>query len=301
MKMGKVCLLFTFVCIFLIGCGKGTGQSLGDENEWEPGQGDIPNHVGSEQLMDQAFSEKIANNLFNYSSLYDTEDYQSQTGKWFLINGSGVFGYGITGGTKKAGDELFVSLIPHDSKGVQLKRDVRIQLKMFSPEEEETVIDEVVYVDTVYSDNPIYENTLPEEENVYYIVSAEIMDSQGKVEDTLLSMIYVPKEELNASLTIEKEVYDSNEKEAKLTLKNYGPSILFLGKHFTIEKKVGDTWRIVPLDLAFEDIGLYVSLGKEFEQKVDISKLNEGEYRVVKEIRVEGMELTKTLAAEFTK
>src|SRR5690606_20759194 len=109
------------------------------------------------------------------------------------------------------------------------------------------LVEENVYFEKIDGEKIIYTGLLPNEENVSYILSVEIM-KDNQVEDTRISFIYVPAKEMNASLSTDKTVYDKSNTSATLKLENYGPTFLTFGKAYTVEKKVNDKWRIVPLD-----------------------------------------------------
>ncbi|MBU9722422.1 MULTISPECIES: immunoglobulin-like domain-containing protein [Bacillaceae] len=299
---------FTMLLI-IVGCGEGgasklsTHDSVPSETEWEEGQGELKSRAGTAEVDpdDAVTDEAIPIGEFPHYFWEGTE-YEEPTGTWFLNNGEGFFGYGLTGGTQEAGAELFVSLFGHNPDGEILERDVRVQLTERdngSNEKIELVYEEIVYVEKVEEETVIFTNVLPEKENVTYFLSAEILNENGEVEDTQVAAIYVPKPEINAELTTEQVEFSTSDSELTLILENYGPTHLFLGTYYTIEKKVDNTWKVVPLHADFEDIGIVLQVGDTYEQSVNISGLNEGLYRVVKEIGADGLDLREVLATEF--
>ncbi|MDG5790015.1 hypothetical protein QA612_21395 [Evansella sp. AB-P1] len=64
------------------------------------------------------------------------------------------------------------------------------------------------------------------------MTSAEIINDAGEVEDTRLSLFYLPQQEINAAMKTDQESYSSNE--ATLKVENAGPSSLFFGHHYKI-------------------------------------------------------------------
>jgi len=135
--------------------------------------------------------------------------------------------------------------------------------------------------------------------NAVYALGAAILDERGTPEDTRASLILVPEPEINASVRLDRTVYADADDKAVLTLTNAGPTVLVFGTDYRIEKKVDKEWRVVPLDLMFDSTGLKLRPGGQHELHVDIGRLGPGEYRVVKAIWAEGLDLTAELAAEF--
>ncbi len=283
-------LIIGWIWLLLSGCAGGL------EKNWALGKGDLPSSVGDmSRIHGASVQASHADNLAELTG------YGPMTGKWFLHNGQGKFGYGITTGSVKAGDEVYVKLISTAGE-IKLDRDVRIQLSEIKSgwKDRELIVEEIVHVNTVNNDETIFMAKLPETENAAYILSAEILDDAGNAEDTLIGWVYAPKQEINASLTLDRESYARSDQQAVLSVNNAGPTVLFLGTYYTIEKQVGDAWRVVPLkNVAFNDIGIILQPGDAYEQIADISQLKKGQYRIVKEVRADGTELTAELAAQF--
>lgn len=301
-KLGMIIILASLL-LLTAGCGQVSDSGLENESDWETGQGELPDRIGDKHEPDKAVTDAPSQRLYNYSGdLWEETEYSAPTGRWFFHQGEGLLGYGLSTGTQKSGDEFYVDLFAHKENGQRMEREMRIQLteREGSNEKKELILEEIVHVETVRGDERIYSGFLPETENVSYILSAEILNEEGEVEDTRVSFIYVPVQEMNTALSTEQDAYNTTDSKATLILDNYGPTILSFATYYTIEKKVNDTWRVVPLEIAFQEIGLFLAIGEQYEQTVDLGELNEGEYRVTKEIRADGLDLTVTLATEFT-
>lgn len=298
-------LMVVVLLLLTTGCAIDSTNSqpkLTDMKVWPQGQGELPNRIGS------ALEEPIAGSSqwMNATWVMDEEiwnktGYALPTGRWFFHNGEGSLGYGLTSGTQKAGDPLVVSLIGHLDNGDRVDRDVRIQLTEIDivSEEKQLVTEAGIHVEMVTKEQQIFSSLLPEDENKSYILSVEMLDEDGMVEDTRVSFIYVPKQEINAALSTDSAVYERTDSEAILILDNDGPTHLTFGTYYTIEKKINGAWHIVPLNTEFKDIGLMLHAGSQHEQTVPISDLNEGEYRIIKEFRADGLDLSGVLATEF--
>jgi hypothetical protein len=299
--------VYTFILLLTIvtltACGKSSQPNTNAATNWEIGHGDLSNSIGNKSTVNYGATELLEQGFYNEDfDLWNKLGFNTPTGTWFMHNGSGLFGYGLTVGTQAAGSEVFVRLFGHNDNGEKLDRDVRIKLTEIveSLDDREMISEEIVHADTVSSDEVIFNSNLPEKENATYVLSAEILNKEGEVEDTRISTIYVPKQEMNAALSTDKKLYQNDDKEAMLTLSNYGPTFLMLGKSYIVEKKVNEEWRMVPLELAFEDIGIILPVGDNYEQTVDLSSLDPGEYRFVKDFHVDGLDLSATLATEFS-
>lgn len=289
-------LVFVLLASLIVpGCTKGP---YGDERKWSPGPGALPDRIGTAQpQQDRDFPS-----LWQQDALPDKAGLAKSTGMWFFDNGVGRLGYGLTTGVKGAGDELAVTLFAHEEGGVQMDRLVRIRLiaRTMDLAVQEEILQEEVQVGTVHGEQRIYTGVLPDEENVLYSFSAEVLDEAGRVEDARNTLIYVPKPELNVVLKTSQSRYVTGEGEGKLVLVNEGPTVLLMGTDYRIEKKLGDSWRIVPLDMAFADIALYLLPGQSHEDTFDLSHLDAGTYRVIKSFFADGFpDLSGTLAAEF--
>lgn len=272
---------------------------LTDEHNWTIGHGELSSFIGDPEaertldIAEWAFLEG--------RDLAEQLGHEPFTGRWFLHNGAGKFGYGISSGTKNIGDEAYVSFIA-SIQPVQVERDVRIQLKQQMNRTDPAVLikEEQVYVDTVEKEVRLFTFPLPDVENAAYALSAEILDETGNTEDTLISSFYVPRQEMNAGITIDQSTYASSASTATLTLSNAGPTTLYFGTDFSFEKLVDGQWRIVPLDLAFNSIGISLAPGNTYDQAFRLDELNTGHYRIVKRIGAVGSELKAHLAAQFT-
>lgn len=301
---GHYLILLLLAFFLLTGCGQTIkGENiLSAESKWEVGQGKLNSTVGSKpNKVDQIpiYPDML---LFGDESIIDESEYSKPTGKWFLYNGEGKFGYGLTEGTMKPGEDYYVSLFGHNEDGDTLNRDVRIQLteRDYNLKKIELVEEYTFHVkDVKDGELKIFSNRLPNKENAIYFLSVEILDEQRNAEDTLVSMIYTPVQEINAELSLDKDVYKISDKEAKLTLENFGPTFLSLGTYYTIEKNVDEIWRIVPLELFFTDIGILLKPNNKYDDTVEIDQLTAGKYRIIKTFNGDGTELSETLAVEF--
>lgn len=300
----RMCIFSLVALMMLSGCAAG---AYGDERGWSRGMGILPSQIGSADPSGDVGDPPDDGhapfpNLWMNDRLPAQTGFAEPTGKWFFENGQGRFGYGLTGGVQRPGNELAVTLFGHGESGAAMERDVRIRLIARTRDlaEKSVMLDEIVRVGTVSGELRIYEGTVPEGNNAFYTLSAEVLDERGNVEDTRVSLIYVPEAVINASLATERPRYDKGDRIVRFTLANAGPTVLMLGTEFTVEKRVDDEWRVVPLDLAFPSIALYLLPGEADERSFDASGLGPGSYRIIKSIRADGFDdLTAVLAAEF--
>jgi len=292
-SMFRHSVLWILLIVLTAGCGAGGPDADRSQGSGEPSISvDIPAGVMSAPANPSAdaAAEDWRVNL----------GYGKPTGRWFLLDGSGHLGYGLTGGTKRPGDEFSVSLFAHEAD-FRLDRDIRIRLTELTDEWEPAgvVVDETVRVGPVGSHEIVYAGKLPDRENVQYALGAEIIGPDGAVEDVLAELIRVPAAVINASAALDRTVYGESDESAVLTVANNGPTVLVFGVDYRIERKADGEWRDVPLDLAFIDIALMLWPGESHDLQVDLRGLAPGAYRVVKPVWAEGLDLTAELTAEF--
>lgn len=71
------------------------------------------------------------------------------------------------------------------------------------------------------------------------------------------------------------------------------------GKPYSIEKNIDSEWKTVPSGEIFDSIGIMLHPGDQYKQTVDISRLGKGEYRIVKSVHADSLDLSAELTAEF--
>lgn len=233
-------------------------------------------------------------------SLDQLTGYSPQTGAWFLSGGQrqGRIGFGIAAGKSKPGSDVSVRL---DARPPN--RDIRVRLsKLDDQRKPVSVIEErlIRRPDANSSPGEALDVTmrLPEETAVTYLMSVEIIGDKDNVEDTLLSTVEVPVQELKARLHADKNRFRSDETMV-LKLTNEGGTDITLGMEYRIETERKSAWEKVPLTLAFPSIGHIQPPGGTFEQSVPLSKLKEGRYRIVKEVHADGTGLESPVSFEF--
>jgi len=236
-------------------------------------------------------------------SLDQLTGYGPQTGAWFLSGGQGQgrIGFGIASGKSKPGSEVSVRL---DARPTN--RDIRVRLSKLDDRRkpvsviEERLIRSRPNADANSSPGEALDVTmrLPEETAVTYLMSVEIIGDKDNVEDTLLSTVEVPVQELVARLHADKNRFRSDETMV-LKLTNEGRTDIMLGMEYRIETERKGAWEKVPLTLVFPSIGYIHSPGSTFEQSVPLNKLKEGRYRIVKEVRADGTGLESPVSLEF--
>lgn len=283
---------------FLVGCGLGgdaeNGQVRGNDGNGQDSSNNAVNDNGTvSHIVD------LENRTDN---LWDKTEYGEPTGKWFMHNGAGVFGYGMPFGTFRPGDDFSVSLFSHSEGGDEVGRTFRITLTERTNDLQliETVLEEDVYVEHVSGEEEIFASSFPEKENVIYLLSVEVLNEAEEVEDTLLSLVKVPNDEINATLYTDKEMYEQSDQELTLTVKNDGPTDLVFGVYYTLEKKENDDWEEVVLEMAFIDIAIILAAGEEYKQTIPIESLEKGEYRIFKDVHADGLDISEKLMTSFT-
>jgi hypothetical protein len=252
-------------------------QILVNENNQIPSQIGEPQNIEDNVLL-QSWSD---------DELYKKTGYAKPTGKGF---GGLMVAQPGTGINKPGAEEgYYVEKIPEGRK-------VRLQLVERGPNLEKLKMVE----EKLMLDGKGLTVKLPEKENVIYTLSAEMLNEEGNVIDSVVHVLYVPYQKMNAKLSLDKEVYEANDT-MSLKLENWGPTSLFFGRPFFIERFENGTWKKVDFDLFFTLEGLGLDEGRTFTQEINLDrmKLKPGKYRIVKEIEVTATNLKSELANEF--
>lgn len=239
-------------------------------------------------------------NSDNITDSSENTEYAVPTGKWFL-EGGGNIGFGISSGIMKPNSEVLVSLMAHPVEQVVLDKNVRFQLTKRDEDNNliEIIKEEMVFINTITSDKKYFSTILPDKGNIHYMLSTEILGEDGRVEDTLVTRIYVPDQIINGELYSDKYQYTSNET-LVIKLDNNGPTNLSFGLTYIIQIYKQDKWEHININVGFEDIGLDIEPGQTFEQNIPLNQLKApGLYRLLKDITAEGTDLNNTLTVEF--
>jgi hypothetical protein len=118
----------------------------------------------------------------------------------------------------------------------------------------------------------------------------------------------LPNSKNGITMKMEKEQYLTTDKELSATFQNNSDIVFSYGRHFSIEKKVDNTWYSIPFttDL-FGDIGLQLNPHEITQEKISLIRLKDalspGEYRLLKSFNEFNNELSEenqvTLATIF--
>ena len=141
---------------------------------------------------------------------------------------------------------------------------------------------------------------IPEEvEDKAYIILIQAI-SDGEVIDNLLSMVRVPKQDINITLMLDKRFYTPGET-ATLTIINNGPTPITFGLMYEIYRWNGSTWILdETLTPDFWPLVAYITEpGKKWSQSISLEGASPGKYKVVKTVEAMGTEISKTLEVIF--
>lgn len=222
---------------------------------------------------------------------------ESQAAYTRVLFSPGPVGYALPDGVRRPGEEVSLHLYPK-GKAVQLG-PVEYTL---------TRLDEVNHRKAVIlqregesvGKRAYFSATLPDDAPAVYRIAAAIRDESGVILDELVGYIYVPPQEMATELTLDKKTYHPGET-AVLALHNTGPTSLFFGQPYEIEKYLSGAW--VPDDSFMPDLWLHVGHfahpGETFNQDISLAGAAPGRYRLSKEVSAQGTPLSETLYAEF--
>lgn len=223
------------------------------------------------------------------------KDYDPPTGKWFETeNGYNLFP-SSTGEEVEAGSRVSASI-----EKIPAERSVRFQITSRNTEGErvQLITEYTADIDNSIDGSLDFSYKIPEHPNTNYFLSIEILSPQGVVEDTKITRIFVPSNELNARLTVKDPLDGSNQ--TKLTIYNAGPTDLYFGYGDSIYQKVSEGWKLLPDYGAVPSIGFQLKPGESHEERVSFPQnLEPGVYRIVKQFDGYKTDVSARLAAEF--
>ncbi|RWZ60629.1 hypothetical protein EQV77_04860 [Halobacillus fulvus] len=258
-----------FMCIITVGCSAGS-TTMSSQS--------IPSEIGAPNEK-WSFTD---HHPWEADEIYEKTEYDPFTGEYFkglFINNP----FFMAEPNEKVGS--------FESFPVQT---VRVQLV-----ERNLELDKVrVVKEEVFTEGEKLTFPLPEETDVLYSFSQEVLNDEGEVLDTDVVLYYVPPRELNGQVSIEEQTAER----LTLRIENWGPTWLFFGKEYFIQEKKNENWRTISNSRAMEDIGYSLSPGEVHRQPIHLDSwyLGQGTYRVVKPLEAMNTDLSVELAAEFT-
>mgnify|MGYP001481524656 CR=1 FL=1 len=239
---------------------------------------------------------RLSAKLPREQALAAANDYPPSTGKWF----EGENGFNLmtsyTSDETRAGSDVGAAIgkIPDG-------RSVRFQLtsRDKAGKRMELIAEYLANHKNTIDGRLDFTCKIPEHPDTNYLLSMEILSPEGVVEDTFITPVFVPPNELNARLNVKPPEVGTDRTE--LSIYNAGPTDLFLGYGYSIYRKEAEGWVSVPLDRAVPAIGIVVKPGGSFKEEVPFyPELQSGQYRVVKQFEGNQTDLSAKLAADFT-
>jgi len=286
-------LVTLVAALVLSGCGD---QSVLHPNEKpipgasiEPAIAALTNTIGTPDTVYDS------NQLSREQAIEAATEYGSRTGKWFKSEDGFNLITGISSEVVQAGGRASAAVknrIGDRSVRFQLtRRDAagkRIELVAeYTGDQSKAVFDQIDFW-----------HAMPNTPNTNYLLSIEIITKENVAEDTLISPLFVPPNEIHASLSVKAP--DANADNAELTLYNAGPANLYFGYGYALYRQTPDGWIGIPLVLEVPAIGIQLKPGESYQEKATFRKqLAPGIYRLVKTFSGQMTDLSVTLGADF--
>lgn len=198
--------------------------------------------------------------------------------------------------------------IPQTTKNLKLKlkgnhsqQDITILFRLIqlrSPDTPKILDEEYRYV---YGPpfRELWSVKLPSDYPAEYRIGVVAYDQEGDLIHGQVETISVPNLEIDAELSVDPQVVTTEEK-IKLVIENHGQSSLSFGVSYLLEKYENGIWEEEPSQLMWILIGYGLEPSGTHNQKIDVSRLESGSYRVSKQVDAYGRFLEETLIAEFT-
>ncbi|MDQ0878861.1 hypothetical protein QFZ77_007520 [Paenibacillus sp. V4I3] len=226
-------------------------------------------------------------------------EFLPQSGKWTYKQQVEI--YNEFALVKKPGEEVTMAVGLSEENKVKLDSNI-IRFKLTERNADGTfvkLVDEqhVPIVKTGW--DPRVTVKLPEKEGAHYFITGEVIVG-GNVEDVVLNSYEVPIQQVNAEINLDKVAYPSSGS-LTFTMVNSGPTSLFYGLNYKMERNENKTWVEVPLkrNQAISAIGLNLHVREIWEQTVTYKNLKPGTYRISKEVEGNGTSIEKVIYAEF--
>lgn len=227
-------------------------------------------------------------------------EFQPKTNRWFLSSKLPDLDF-ITE-YKKPGDTINLPLayIFNNKNWNRSENQLRITLTLRDKDWQLAHnLEEHIFNLNALNEDFVFEAKLLNEEDAGYLLSAEIMGKEG-IEDTLLKIYYIPPQEVNATLILDKQQYKSSDI-LKLTIINNGPTIIQTDGVFTIESFLGnDVWIKYPLETLITHRSVDFKPSWAYEQYIPLKSIEKGDYRIVKIINGVGTDIEKKMIGLFT-
>lgn len=204
-----------------------------------------------------------------------------------------IIRHSISWGAFQPGDRVKINLenVPDDIQVICRLIRIDNQLRATS------IIAEEIYEGKRYV---MFQATLPDDENVIYLLTADAVSDNGDSLDSIYSVVHVPIQELEVKVMLDRNTDRSGTNEAVLYIKNTGLSTLSFGSSYFLEKQVGDTWESGYGPSLFTMEGYLLKPQEELQQTVWIERLEPGKYRFTKHFSIEGSAIEEYVTLYFS-
>ncbi|QAS53554.1 immunoglobulin-like domain-containing protein [Halobacillus litoralis] len=217
--------------------------------------------------------------------IYEQTEYEPYTGKFF----KGLFAHNTFFMVEPGADVGSHESFPDEKVRVQLVERKRNLEKVEMVKEK------------VYQDGEKLAVQLPDQTGVLYTFSQEVLGEDDQVLDTDAVVYYVPPEEMNARMYVDKLKF-SQDDTMEVHIEIWGPTILEFGTPYNLQQYTSNRWNdVLGDDKAFTSIGYTLQSDETRTQKIDLSRLelSPGKYRVIKSFDAQNTEVEAVLSVEF--
>ncbi|WP_028391407.1 immunoglobulin-like domain-containing protein [Bacillus cihuensis] len=270
-----------FMCILLlVGCGSGeitnsSSETPEDERNKVAILNDVPQQL--KEVDQDKLDTAIQYWSQSYLDLLDSTFFEKKNRESFQLTSHLLY---------RPGDQFEIDA---DS----LPRDGRFEVKFFKFIEAEKKF-ETILEETVDRNNTDFLIEIPEQENITYYLEQIALNSKNEVLKQEYHRIFVPYNEVNARIDIDKTLYSSGET-MKITLKNLGTVELGTGYGVQFEKWDGERWDQYEFKQIVTAQLIILRTGQSFSEDVQLKEFEKGTYRVT-----EGLPDDHKISVAFT-
>lgn len=234
---------------------------------------------------------------------------KSEYGPWLTVEefeateqlfSPGPLGYSIAVGVVRPDEMVGVSFYCVGGRGYALHATVDFKLIRIGDDGELiSIVDQKsLELEEIPSYGIAWQVKLPDDAPAKYKFGVVIRDENRDVMGKLISILRVPIQKLNATMTLDKSEY-TREEEHTLMITNYGPTQIVFGEAYKIEKLVNGKWVEVTTNEVWIMVANILSPGDSYRQSVKLTKFQSGDYRISKLVSAEGTIISEKLTVEF--
>ena len=217
---------------------------------------------------------------------------------WVIVEGRQLV-VSRSWGTNAPGQSIgvHVNALPHEPIPGEFRFEITLHATDLTGEPRRRLEQTTVAMAIPSTATDIFQAHLPNAAPAYYCLAVTVRGSG--IDRQLSSYLTVPEQRLEVSIAPIRPVARAGEK-LPFTLTNEGPTSIFYGAAYGLERSTADGWRKCNVERAWDLMGYFIDPGSQVEYAASIPRdAPAGRYRVTKDVGGIGTNLERTLSFEF--